>query len=73
MPKSTHVEIRCYRYICPDCGMSDVELGHLATLDEVHCMVCLIDDDRHVILRRWHMEEMEADAAPRQPKRASAS
>jgi hypothetical protein len=38
----------------PECGMSDKELGHLATADEVHCLICLIDDQRHIVLRRRH-------------------
>ena len=62
MSKITHVEIRCYRYACPECGMTDDELGHLAADDEIHCMVCLIDDSRHVVLRRWLVE----DHAPQQ-------
>ncbi len=57
MAGPTHIEIRCYRYVCPECGMSDGELGHLATQEEIHCMVCLIDDQKHVILRRWLAEE----------------
>ena len=37
--------------------MTDAELGHLATADEVHCMVCLVDEERHVVLRRWLVED----------------
>ena len=59
MAITTHVEVRCYRFVCPSCGMGDAELGHLVTHDEVHCMVCLIDDEQHVILRRWLVEEPE--------------
>jgi hypothetical protein len=51
------VEVRCYRYACPECGMTDVEVGHLATEDEVHCFVCLVDEQRHVVLRRWHVDD----------------
>ena len=46
-----------FRFVCPDCGMSDRELGHLSAIDEIHCIVCLIDEDRHVRLRRWLAEE----------------
>ena len=53
-------EIRCFRFTCPDCGMTDAELGHLATVDEVHCMVCLIDENRHVVVRRWITEPADA-------------
>ena len=66
MSKITHVEIRCYRYACPECGMTDTELGHLATDDEIHCMVCLVDDERHVVLRRWLVEDQTAQ--PGTPK-----
>ncbi len=51
------VELRCYRYACPECGMTDVEVGHLATEDEVHCFVCLVDEQRQVVLRRWHVDD----------------
>ncbi len=44
---------RVYLFVCPDCGMSDAELDHLATDDDTHCIVCLIDEDRYVRLRRW--------------------
>ena len=59
MTSHTRMEIRCYRFTCPDCGMTDGELGHLATADEVHCMVCLIDEERHVVLRRWLVDVPE--------------
>lgn len=48
-----------YSFMCPDCGMSDTELGHLVAVDDIHCVVCLIDEDRYVRLRRW-----VAEAAP---------
>ncbi len=57
MSAALSVELRCYRYICPECGMTDTELGHLATQDEIHCFVCLVDEQRHVVLRRWHVDE----------------
>ena len=57
----TTVELRCYRFVCPECGMGDAELGHLGAPDEVHCMVCLIDEQRHVILRRWFVEPAAQD------------
>lgn len=61
MTTTMRVELRCYRYLCPDCGTGDGELGYLATADEVHCMVCLIDEDRHVVLRRWFVEDDVAE------------
>ncbi len=57
---TTRMELRCYRFTCPECGMTDRELGHLATQEEIHCMVCLIDEERHVVLRRWFVEETAA-------------
>ena len=59
------VEVRCYRFSCPECGMGDNELGHLVTADEVHCMVCLIDEQQHVVLRRWFVEDAETVVANR--------
>ena len=61
------VEMRCYRYACPDCGMTDVEVGHMATEDEIHCFVCLVDEQRQVVLRRWHVDD---GAAPHVKKTA---
>ncbi len=46
-----------YRFVCPDCGMGDIELGHLVTAGDMHCVVCLTDEDRYVRLRRWLDEE----------------
>ena len=57
------VEIHVYKFICPDCGMGDAELGHLAGQDDIHCTVCLIDEDRYVRLRRWLDDEQAASAS----------
>ena len=51
------LEIRCFHFVCPDCGLSDAELGSLAAAGEIHCIVCLNEEERHVILRRWHAED----------------
>jgi hypothetical protein len=32
-------------------------LGYLATADEIHCLVCLTEEQRHVVLRRRHNDE----------------
>ncbi len=61
MNKVMRVEVRCYSYTCPECGTGDAELGHLATDEELHCMVCLIDEDRYVRLRRWLAEDAARD------------
>ena len=57
MKTPQRAELRCYHFICPNCEMSDKELGHLVTADEIHCMVCLIEDQRQVALRRRHNHE----------------
>jgi chlorite dismutase len=54
------VELHMFQFVCPDCGMSDTELGHLAGADDIHCIVCLVDDERYVRLRRWIAEEATA-------------
>ena len=48
---------KVYCFFCPECGMGDGELGHLGGDDDIHCVVCLIDEDRYVRLRRWLAEE----------------
>ena len=55
--ETTRVRLHVYQFVCPDCGMSDAELGHLAGQDDIHCVVCLIDEDRYVRLRRWLAED----------------
>jgi|HubBroStandDraft_6_1064221.scaffolds.fasta_scaffold6685358_1 hypothetical protein len=45
------------RFRCPDCGMSDQEIGPLPEA-EMHCIICLEQDGRHVRLRYW-VEEAE--------------
>ncbi len=57
-----HVDHPGYSFICPECGMGDVELGHLTPVDELYCVVCLVDEDRYVRLRRWLAEEAEQTA-----------
>ena len=56
MANQTRGEIRCFHFVCPECGLSDAEIGSLATAGEVHCIVCLNEDNQHVFLRRWHAE-----------------
>ena len=45
--------IRFWHFQCPECGMSDLEFGHPAEAHDIHCEVCLEDQDRTVNLRRW--------------------
>ena len=64
MPR-TRVEL--FQFVCPECGMGDAELGHLTTAEEIHCVVCLIDEERYVRLRRWLAEEGVSDEASTAP------
>jgi hypothetical protein len=48
--------VRCWHFHCPACGAGDGEFGHFATDDEVHCLVCLEEENRFVVLRRWLAE-----------------
>jgi hypothetical protein len=42
-----------WEFICPECGFGHGELGGLATDDEMYCVVCLEETDRHIVLHRW--------------------
>ena len=42
-----------WEFVCPECGFGHRELGCLAANDEIYCMVCLEETDRHVVLHRW--------------------
>ena len=42
-----------WEFACPECGFGHSELGFLATDDEIYCVVCLEETDRHVVLHRW--------------------
>jgi hypothetical protein len=45
--------IRFWHFRCPECGMGDQEFGQLAEAHDIHCEVCLEDQGRTVVLRRW--------------------
>jgi hypothetical protein len=42
-----------WQFACPECGFGHVELETLATDEELYCVVCLEESDRHVVLHRW--------------------
>ncbi len=42
-----------WQFACPECGFGNVEIGGLAADDEIHCLVCLEEADRHIRLHRW--------------------
>jgi hypothetical protein len=50
-------EERCWRFHCPECGVSDADFGDLATAEELYCEVCLSEDGKRVTLRRWIVAE----------------
>ena len=54
-------------FTCPECGFGDAEWGHLALLDDTHCMVCHMDDGRSVRLRRWSAAAETEPTAPSTP------
>lgn len=56
--------VRFWHFHCPECGMGDQEFGHLAEAHDIHCEVCLVDQDRHVRLRRWLADDESAAHAP---------
>jgi hypothetical protein len=47
------------RFHRPECGMGDFEIGPMP-VTEIHCVVCLEEEGRHVRLHCW---EEEADHA----------
>jgi hypothetical protein len=47
--------IAFWHFQCPECGFSDQETGHHATIDAIWCEVCL-EEERHVRLRRWPVD-----------------
>jgi len=59
---------RHWQFHCPECGFGSVELRYRAADHEIHCEVCLDEQGRFVLLRRWLTEETpppaEASRAP---------
>ncbi len=58
-----------WHFSCPECGFGDAEFGHLVAVDEIHCVVCLQEDGRHVTLTRWVATAAPAETRP-QARRA---
>ena len=48
------------RFQCPECSLSDFEVGHLTGEDEIYCVVCLEEEGRLIRLQRWKKEAGEA-------------
>ena len=57
--------VRFWHFHCPECGVGDHELGRLGEAHEVHCVVCLVELDRPIRLRRWPADEATHAAAER--------
>ena len=53
-----------WHFQCPECGMGDFELGHLATDQELFCEVCMEEQSRLILLERWPTERGSADLCP---------
>lgn len=56
--------MRCWHFVCPECGIGDGEWGHPAADDELHCEVCVAEDGRLVRLRRWLAKAPAPDVPP---------
>jgi hypothetical protein len=46
-----------WHFQCPECGMGDFELGHLAEDQQFFCEICLAEESRLILLERWSAEE----------------
>ncbi len=53
MATAAHIEVRVWSFHCAECGFGHQELGHLATDDEVYCLVCTEAEGRFIRLQRW--------------------
>lgn len=42
-----------WHFHCPECGMGDFELGHLADDEQLICEVCLEEGRGQIRLVRW--------------------
>jgi hypothetical protein len=57
---------RVWAFQCPECGFGNVELGFLATDDEVYCLVCSEEQGVDVRLKRWLLQAAVDDARLRE-------
>jgi hypothetical protein len=46
-----------WHFQCPECGMGDFELGHLADDQQFFCEICLPEESRLIFLERWPAEK----------------
>ncbi len=64
------VSATIWRFRCPECGFGDIEVAHLTRGDEAHCVVCLEEDGRRVMLCWWE-DAGEAEAPVRHASAAA--
>jgi hypothetical protein len=57
-----------WHFRCPECGLGDEELGHLAADQELYCAVCLEETGRQVRLERWTAEGSEQEIGQARPR-----
>jgi hypothetical protein len=57
---TTSTVVTHWYFHCPECGLGDSELGHHATTEMIWCEVCL-EEQRHVPLKRWPVDEEQAE------------
>ena len=48
--------VTLWHFECPECGMTDVEVGPIDG-NTLLCEVCLEEDDRNVLVKRWPHDE----------------
>jgi hypothetical protein len=48
-------EIALWHYVCPECGVGNIETGYHAPAYMIYCEICL-EDAQHVKLKRWPVE-----------------
>ena len=46
-----------WHFQCPECGMGDFEVGHLAVDHQFFCEVCVEEGRGLIRLERWPAEE----------------
>lgn len=46
-----------WHFHCPECGLGDFELGHLAADQELFCEVCVEEGRGLICLERWLVDE----------------
>lgn len=66
---TTRTVVAVWHFQCPECGFGDVEAGCHASLDTIHCEICL-EEGRYVRLKRWPVEDSGLPASGGSGRRA---